>query len=286
VPTPKDPTVILHAVAEPPEGYRGRRRYFRFPLVRKAGGAVVPVLLITVSAVVVLVVIGVSSLVPGRSAARIPSASAPDTVPADTGQATGSPPGTAPAPSPSGTSTRPSRSAKPGASGPGAGGHPTPSPRPDPSPTSPPGAGAAIVNGGFESGTFTGWSRTGTTSIVSDPVRSGTRAVLLGSANPTDGDSAVSQTFTAPPGTSTVSFWYDLNCPDDVFWDWATAILADRTTGSTRTVLPRTCTLGAGWQQVAASVTPGHSYTLTLVSHDENNPRDATDTTYDDVTLS
>src|SRR5262249_12126292 len=104
-----------------------------------------------------------------------------------------------------------------------------------------------IVNGGFETGDFTGWTRSGTTSIVSSPVHSGTRAVLLGSANPTNGDSKVSQTFTAPAGSSQLSFWYNVNCPDDVAWDWATATLKDNTAGTTSTVLARACTLGAGW---------------------------------------
>ncbi len=39
-------------------------------------------------------------------------------------------------------------------------------------------------------------------------------------------------------------------------------------------------------KQVTSALTAGHSYTLTLISHDENNPGDATDTTYDDITTS
>src|SRR5262249_10277257 len=68
------------------------------------------------------------------------------------------------------------------------------------------GGGSAIVNGGFETGDFTGWTRSGTTAIVSSPVHSGTHAVLLGSTNPTNGDSKVSQTAPAPAGSSTVGF--------------------------------------------------------------------------------
>jgi len=150
----------------------------------------------------------------------------------------------------------------------------------------PTGGGSTIVNGGFETGDFTGWTRSGTTAVVGSPVHSGTHAVLLGSTQPTNGDSKVSQTFTVPAGASKVSFWYDLNCPDDVQYDWATAKLKDNTTGTTSTILAKTCTVGAGWKQVTKAVTPGHSYTLTLISHDENNPGDATDTTYDDVTVS
>jgi hypothetical protein len=143
-----------------------------------------------------------------------------------------------------------------------------------------------IVNGGFETGDFTGWTRSGTTAIVTSPVHGGTHAVLLGSSNPTNGDSKVAQTFTAPTGATTASFWYNINCPDDVAYDWATATLKDNTTGTTTTVLGKTCTLGQGWKQNTSTVTAGHSYTLTLVSHDENYPGDATDTTYDDISIS
>jgi hypothetical protein len=147
------------------------------------------------------------------------------------------------------------------------------------------GGGNTIVNGGFETGDFTGWTRTGTTAIVSSPVHSGTHAARLGSTNPTNGDSKVAQTFTAPTGATALSFWYNMTCPDDVAWDWATATLKDNTTGTTVTVLSRTCTLGAGWKQVTATITAAHSYTITLVSHDENNPGDATYTAYDDIAL-
>ena len=169
-------------------------------------------------------------------------------------------------------------------------GTPTPTPTdstPPPPPTStPPPPPSAIVNGGFETGDFTGWTRTGTTAITTSTVHSGTHAVLLGSTNPTNGDSKVSQTFTAPAGSTTVSFYYLVHCPDDVTYDWATATLKDNTTGTTVTVLGRTCNLNTSYTKVSHAITAGHSYTLTLGNHDENNPGDATDTRYDDVSVS
>jgi serine protease len=39
------------------------------------------------------------------------------------------------------------------------------------------------------------------------------------------------------------------------------------------------------WTNVTASVTAGHSYTLTLLSHDDNYGADPTYTLFDDVTL-
>jgi serine protease len=141
-----------------------------------------------------------------------------------------------------------------------------------------------IQNPGFETGSLSGWTATGPATTVTSAVsHSGTYAAQLGSTSPTTGDSAINQTFTAPDGSSQLTFWYQVVCPDTVTFDWATATLRDNTTGTTATVLSRTCTNTGAWVQVKASVTPGHSYTLTLVSHDDNFAGDPTRTFYDDV---
>jgi hypothetical protein len=66
----------------------------------------------------------------------------------------------------------------------------------------------------------------------------------------------------------------------------ATATLKDNTTGTTATVLAKTCVSSSGWTQVSAALTAGHSYTLTLTSHDDNYPADPTYTLFDDVSVS
>jgi len=48
----------------------------------------------------------------------------------------------------------------------------------------------------------------------------------------------------------------------------------------------RTCAANSGWRQVTAAITAGRSYTLTLTSKDDNRPRNATRTEYDDVATS
>ncbi|MFE5587359.1 putative Ig domain-containing protein [Kitasatospora sp. NPDC056531] len=147
------------------------------------------------------------------------------------------------------------------------------------------GGGSAVTNGDFEAGSLTGWTAAGSTSATTGAAHSGSYGAMVGSTNPT-GDSSIAQTFTAPTGSSKVSFWYSNTCPDTVSYDWATATLKDNTTGTTTTVLAKTCAATATWTNQAAAVTPGHSYTLTLSNHDDNYPGDPTYTYYDDVTVS
>ncbi|WP_189490966.1 Ig domain-containing protein [Streptomyces antnestii] len=145
--------------------------------------------------------------------------------------------------------------------------------------------GGGVTNGGFEAGSLSGWTAAGSATAAAGAAHTGSYGATVGSASPSN-TSSVAQTFTAPSGTTKVSFSYDVTCPDSVTYDWATATLKDNTTGTTATVLGKTCTLGAGWKQATGSLTAGHSYTLTLTNTDDNYTGDATYTYYDDVTVS
>jgi putative Ig domain-containing protein len=144
-----------------------------------------------------------------------------------------------------------------------------------------------IVNGDFETGSLSPWATSGTTAetVVSTGCHTGSYCAQLGSAAATNGSSNIAQTFTAPTGSTTLSVYYKVVCPDTVKYDWATVTLLDVTTGVTATVLPKTCSNSGLWAQVTRGVTPGHEYTLTLTSHDDNLASDPTYTLYDDVSV-
>lgn len=142
-----------------------------------------------------------------------------------------------------------------------------------------------IVNGGFETGDFTGWTASGVTAIVTRS-HSGNFAARVGAPSPS-ANSALAQTFTVPAAGGKLTFWYRMSCTDKVKDDWFTVTLHDQVTGATSTLQSRVCS-NTGWTRVTASVSShaGHSVTLTFLNHDDGRPSDPTFTLVDDVGLS
>ena len=108
---------------------------------------------------------------------------------------------------------------------------------------------------------------------------------MVGLSSPTNGDSSITQTFTVPSGATNLSFWCRNVCPDTLTYDWATGSLRDNTSGTTSIPLAKVCTSNA-WTSVTVTITAGHSFTLTLTSHDDNYPADPSFTLFDDVAMS
>lgn len=126
-----------------------------------------------------------------------------------------------------------------------------------------------IFNSGFETGTFFGWNTSGTTAIVTTGQYAGTYAAKAGASVPTGGSSRIWQTFRAV-GTR-LSLWYDVVCPDTAQQSWTAVTLTDNSAGKNYTIVPRTCLRSSGWKEAVATVIIGHSYTLRLTSHDDDD---------------
>jgi hypothetical protein len=145
-----------------------------------------------------------------------------------------------------------------------------------------------IVNGDFEKGTLEGWDGTGATSVVNSGAHGGQYAAAIGSPSaPTDGDSTLAHAFKVPTAGGTLSFWYQSHCNDVIAYDWATVTLVDTTSGSTLTLLDKTCKNTGAWVQVSTNLATlaGHTVTLTFTNHDDNYAADPNWTLVDDVTV-
>ena len=118
-----------------------------------------------------------------------------------------------------------------------------------------------IVNGGFETGTLTGWTSTGTASVIGSPVHGGSHAGRAGTGNGTLG-----QTFTAHH--TGLSLWADQVCGQSAF-GISTITLTDTTKNTSQTLLNQFCGQGpTGYHQLTATLTSGDAYTITINNQD------------------
>ncbi len=116
-----------------------------------------------------------------------------------------------------------------------------------------------IVNGNFESGTFSGWTTGGnnpTPTISTAQAHSPTHSALLGYTGSTGepyGDSWIQQQFTVPAAGGTLSFYAWEFTTDSVYYDWQTCQLRTPT-GSTLATIFGEASNARSWQQKSVSL--------------------------------
>jgi hypothetical protein len=151
--------------------------------------------------------------------------------------------------------------------------------------TAPPGA---IVNGGFETGTTSGWTSSGVLApVVITTPHSGSYSARLGSSTAYNGDSTLKQTIVVPSGNSRLTFWYQPHCPDTLTYDQV-QMQIQNTAGTTLATPLNVCSNSGAWTQVTydTSAYAGQTVVLRLNTHDDGYAGDPTYALYDDVSIS
>ena len=143
----------------------------------------------------------------------------------------------------------------------------------------------AIANGSFETGTLDGWTTAGSTAVETTLCHGSHACAQLGSRPATTGESAVSQNFTVPPGKSKLKLAVKVQCTSKVATAWTAVTYQESTAKTPKTLLAKTCRNTGQWLDVTGAVKAGHSYTITVINHDDGAAPAGNVTYVDDVLL-
>ncbi len=148
----------------------------------------------------------------------------------------------------------------------------------------------AVVNGGFETGSFAPWailSATPAPAVSTNQAHSGTHSAFLGSLPGTEplGDASIYQQISVPASGGTLSYWYYPYSEDSITFDWQDAYITDASHNILATVM-HVCDNTSAWTNVTFNMAPyaGQTVDIEFLVH-QDGASDVTNMYVDDVAL-